>query len=187
MPAATLTAAEVDRWSLPASGLGERVTRCATRAGCRTVGDLRTHLGHEQRVPGLGRVGRRQAEAFFSLAAAPLPVTMRGWLAAVLTPAELAVIELRYGLTDRLWRPTMALCTYRQIGAERGITAARAGQICRGARRRLQSRLGRALVAAVAGQVRSPLPATDWRSWRGQAWLGGYEPWGALALLEEMQ
>jgi hypothetical protein len=186
MVAATLTPAEVDRWPLLTSGLSPRVARHATRAGLQTVGELRGQLTANQRLPGLGRKGCRQANEFFSRAAAPLPATMREWLTALLTPTELAVVELRYGLTDRLWRPTMRLCTFREVAATRGIAPARAGQICKGARLKLRSRLGRALSRVIVAECPPRLPATELRTWRGQSWLGGYEPWGALALLDEV-
>ena len=186
MAGGALTAAEVDRWPVGTSGLGERVARCVQRAGLQTIGQLRTRLAEGPAIAGLGRAGRRQVEAFLTKPAASLPATMREWLAALLTPGEQGALEVRYGLTDPLWRTTMRLCRLREVGAARGLSATGAGYVCRRARRTLQSRLGRALAGGLAGRRPPQEAGLELRTWRGQAWLGGYEPWGAAALLEEV-
>lgn len=193
MAAATLTPAEVDRWPLVASGLSRRVIHQAGRAGLQTVGALRAQLAAGKHLPGIGPHLRRQVETYCSRTATPLPVTMRAWLGTLLTPAEQKVIELRYGLTDPLWRPTMRFCTLREIAETRGVTRGRVQRMLQRSRRRLHTALGRALAQQILvpclarlAKEGPPVPVTELRAWRGAPWLGGYQPWGALVLLGEV-
>jgi len=189
-----------NEWPVTGAGLNRRVERCAQAAGLVTIGQLRARTAAGQpRLPRLGRAGRRNLEWFFDWTrrieqGESLPANLRAWMTDFFTTAELFVIEQRFGLTDPLFRPGMRQTTLREIAEARGgQTRERIRQLLQRAKKKLRSRLaqataqtflrdGIARIEAAGGVVTS----AELASWRGTAWLGGYQPWGALLLLSEV-
>ena len=171
----------IDAWPVVSAGLTFRTAMCLRRAGILTVGELRQLPDKKLlAIPGLA-AGLLQNVHWFCERIDRLeiaPVDVRSWLDEFLTPLQRTVIELRYGLTDQLFRPGMKPVTLRDVGRELNPNL-RPGRVCQietSALRRLRTRLAREL----AKPLRSPV--ADAR--RGATVLAGYEPWGAKFLLE---
>jgi hypothetical protein len=184
----------IDLWPVAEAGLARRVARSLQANGITTMGELRARAGG--RIPRCGKSASRHIAWFFALVdrnktGTPGPSDVRSWLGELLSEPERFVVEQRYGLDDPLFRPTMKRLTLAEIGEARGgLTRERVRQVLRRALEKLRSRLGRALAEPLLAACRRQMGegkvlSVDLRPWRGVAWLGGYEPWGALLLLAE--
>ncbi len=183
-----------DDWLVAESGLNTRVTRRLLRDGITTIGQLRKPPEKFR----LGSGGQQHVQWFFDWKGRlergeSLPSSLPAWLAEFLTAAELFVVEQRYGLTDPLFRPQMRRRTLREIGETRSLTRERARQILKRALTKLRSRLAQATLVPVARECAARIAAAEevvtsaeLTAWRGAAWLGGHQPWGALLLLSEV-
>jgi len=188
-----LSRKQVDQWPVREAGLARRVARALHKAGVGTVGELRARAG--SRIPRCGASAARNIAWFFEQtdSAPSFPADLRAWLAKFLTPAEQFVVEQRYGLDDPLFRPQMKRRTLAEIAEARGgQTRERARQILRRAQEKLRSRLARAMADTLLAAVRHSfgnsggvVTSAELGAWRGAAWLGGCQPWGAMLLLAE--
>jgi len=183
-----LSREQIDRWPVADAGLARRVVRALEAAGIATIGELRVRAG--ARIPRYGTSAARNIAWFFEHTGQDT-TDVRSWFAEFLNPAEQFVIVQRYGLDDPLFRPTMKRMTLAAIGEARGgLTRERVRQVLRRALEKLRSRLARAMAEPVLAACRQQMKngkvmSLDLRAWRGVAWLGGCEPWGALLLLAE--
>jgi hypothetical protein len=185
-----LSRKQVDRWPVPEAGLARRVVRALHAAGISTIGELRARAG--SRIPRCGKSSVRNIAWFFEQTDRNISGTdLRAWLGEFLKPSEQFVIEQRYGLDDPLFRPTMKRPTLAEIGEARGgLTRERVRQVLRCALGKLRTRLAQATAEPLLAECRRQMTkgvvkSTELRAWRGAAWLGGCEPWGALLLLAE--
>jgi len=181
-----------DSWPIATAGLPNRFARLLQAAGIRTVGELRAHAG--DRVPKLGPAGTDAARDFLARidtgkCASDLPAL----LGESLAPVERDIVEQRFGLADPLFRPQMKWRTLHAIGQERNLTRERTRQLLRRALSKLRTHLAQAIARpilaaaceriAAAGNVVS---SAELATWRGEPWLGAYQPWGGLLLLAQI-
>jgi len=189
-----LSREQIDQWPVTEAGLARRVVRALQAAGITTVGELRVRAGSH--IPRCGKSAARNIAWFFeradrNISGTSRPADLRAWLAEFLKPAEQFVVEQRYGLDDPLFRPQMKRRTLREIAEARGgQTRERVRQVLRRALDKLRSRLAQATAEPLLAACRERIAAgvvtsAELGAWRGAAWLGGCQPWGALLLLAE--
>lgn len=119
---------------------------------------------------------------------------LKSFLREFLSRHELHVLEQRYGLTDRLFRPQLKRRTLAEIAHEMrgGLTRERVRQIeetaVRVLRARLPASLGEKLVIYWSNRILDSgcvVTSAELSQWSNDPQLGGYQPWGALLLLSE--
>ena len=166
----------LEAWPVVTAGFAERTALRLKFAGILTVGELHTlptdKLGIDDEVRWFTGWAQR-----LDTGTAVLP-DLRAWLDEFLSPRQRAVIELRAGLTDPLFRPWMKPITLRDAGRELqpALRPESVWQIETVALGRLRSRLARLLAQPLRAKVAGTV--------RGAPVLAGYEPWGANFLLE---
>lgn len=180
-----MTRREIDAWSLPDSGLAARAVNCLTLAGVQTVGELRPWTDAKlKELQAFGKRSLKNVRWFFAWtdrleAGTAVMPDLRTLLREFLTSRQLDVIERRFGLTDPLFRPWMKRTTLREIGLDRG-------GVCREGIRQMEELALNRLRTHLARELTARLPAPVAEAKRGDAVLGGYETWGAQALLSAL-
>jgi len=189
-----------DAWPIADAGLAPRVVRCLRNAGIADLGALRRLNPDGRRaLPRFGRSAERNVAAFLERldrfeTGRAATASLQSWLDEFLSPAERFVVTQRFGLDDPLYRPQMKPRKLREIGADAdgGLTRERVRQLLRRALGKLRCRLARATASPLFDAARrrietggNVVTSAELASWRGAAWLGGCQPWGALLLLAE--
>ncbi len=190
-----LSREQIDQWPVTEAGFTRRVVLALHAAGIANVGQLRARLG--TRIPRCGKSAARNIAWFFeradlNISGTSQPADLRAWLDEFLTTSEVFVVAQRYGLDDPLFRLQMKRQTLREIAEARGSqTRERVRQVLQRALGKLSSRLAQATAEPLLAAYRQRFEAgvvtsAELGSWRGAAWLGGCQPWGALLLLSEV-
>jgi hypothetical protein len=195
-----LDRATIDQWPISNAGFNVRVINALGRAGLKTVGELRQEeAGHLLSLRSFGRRSLENVSWFFQCMdrleqGALIADNMGEILKAFMNPQERKVIEVRYGLADPLYRPTMKLTTLEDIGAAMGgLTRERVRQIEADALTILRTQLCRTALTPFierwAGEIEKSggaIESVDLKSWATDPWLAPYQPWGVLMLLTEL-
>lgn len=190
----------IDRWPISSAGFNARVTNALGRAGVGTVGELRQEdAGRLLTLRSFGRRSLENVRWFFQCTdrlekGELLADTLGEVLKTFLNPQERKVIELRYGLADPLYRPSMKLITLEEIGVTMGgLTRERVRQVEAEALTILRTQLCRTALkpfldhfADNLQKYNGAIDSTDLKSWTNDSWLAPYQPWGALMLLTEL-
>ena len=190
---------QIDLWPVGTAGFNARIVHCLELAKISTVGELRSWndkrllalhsfgIGSLQNMRWFFRWIKRLEEGRSAVA------NLRQWLREFLNDREIDVLELRYGLNDPLFRPSMKRMTLQRIAQQLGgVTRERARQMEEAGLTKLRSHLARAVAAPLethwvermkdhGGAVSSK----DLGDWQDDSVLGGYKPWGALLLLSD--
>ncbi len=195
----TWTRAQIDHWPIATSGLSARVVHCLEHAGVKTIGEVRTWT--DERLLALRSFGAsslRNVHWFLNWTKrlesndASVP-NFRALLREFLNRQEVFVIELRYGLTDPLFRPQMKRRTLQEIADMRGqVTRERVRQVEEAAITTLRSKLCCAVAESLeihwAEKIQARgcvVSSAELAEWADDPLLGGYQPWGTLLLLSE--
>jgi len=195
----TWTKAQIDHWPIGVSGLSARVVHCLEHSGVKTIGEARAWTDERLlELRSFGSSSLRNVHWFFNWTKRleNNDVTManfRALLREFLNRQEAFVIELRYGLTDPLFRPQMKRRTLQEIADMRGqVTRERVRQVEEAAIATLRSKLCRAVAEvqeihwAEKIQARGGVISSgELGEWADDPLLGGYQPWGVLLLLSE--
>jgi hypothetical protein len=182
------------------SGLSARVVHCLEEAGVQNIGQLRDWS--DQQLLSLADFGVTSLDNvrwFFNWtrrleAGNGQIANFRALLREFLNSQEVFVIEQRYGLTDRLFRPHMKRRTLQEIAHMRiRVTRERVRQIEESAMATLRAHLARAVAETqevywanrilASGCVVTSAELADWAN---EPALGEYQPWGSLLLISEM-
>jgi hypothetical protein len=118
---------------------------------------------------------------------------LRQWLREFLNDREISVLERRYGLNDPLFRPPVRRMTLQEIAHQLGgVTRERARQVEEAGLTKLRSHLARAVAAPLETHLverikecGGAVSSKDLGDQQRDPVLGGYQPWGALALLSD--
>ncbi len=195
-----LTRQDIDAWPVASSGLSARVVHCMLRQRVRTIGQLRRWTDKELlALEHFGVTSLENVRWFFNwtkrLEAGNGQLSnFRSFLREFLNPQEIRVLEQRYGLTDRLFRPHMKRRTLAEIAAEMrgGLTRERVRQIeetgVASLRTRLPAAVGEFFEAYWANRIQTSscvVTSKELEQWADDPMLGGYQPWGVLLLLSE--
>jgi hypothetical protein len=188
---------QIDQWRVAAAGFDARIVHCLDRAKVSTVGELRSW--DDKRLLALRSFGiwsLQNVRWFFRwtgrLEKGQSGVTdLRQWLRAFLNDQEIPMLELRFGLNDPLFRPSMRRMTLQKIADQLGgVTRERARQVEEAGLTMLRSQLARAVAAPLETYLVERIKADggvvsskDLSDWRRDTMFGGYQPWGALLLL----
>jgi hypothetical protein len=194
-----LSRQQIDQWPVVTAGFNARVVHCLVRAGISTVGELRSWSDKRLLVLHSFGVGSMQNVRWFFRWTSRLEkgqsavADLRQWLREFLNDRELAVLERRYGLNDPLFRPPVRRMTLQEIARQLGgVTRERARQVEETGLAKLRSHLARAVVAPLETylverikEYGGAVSSKDLGDWQRDPVLGGYQPWGALALLSD--
>ena len=194
-----LSRQQIDQWPAVAAGFNARVVHCLDRAKIGTVGELRSwNDGRLLALRSFGVGSLQNARWFFKWTSRlekglSTVADLRQWLREFLDNREVSVLERRYGLNDPLFRPSVRRMTLQEIARQLGgVTRERARQVEETGLAKLRSHLARAVVAPLETylverikEYGGAVSSKDLGDWQRDPVLGGYQPWGALALLSD--
>ena len=194
-----LSRGQIDQWPVAAAGFHVRVVHCLDRAKIGTVGELRSWSDRRFLALRSFGVGSLQNVHWFFRWTSRLEkgqsavADLRQWLREFLNDREISVLERRYGLNDPLFRPPVRRMTLQEIARQLGgVTRERARQVEETGLTKLRSHLARAVAAPLETHLvermkeyGGAVSSKDLGDWQRDPVLGGYQPWGALALLSD--
>jgi hypothetical protein len=194
-----LSQPQIDQWPVVAAGFNARVVHCLDRARISTVGELRSWSDRRLLALHSFGVGSMQNVRWFFRWTSRLEkgqsavADLRHWLREFLDDREISVLERRYGLNDPLFRPPVRRMTLQEIAHQLGgVTRERARQVEEAGLTKLSSHLARAVAAPLETYLverikehGGAVSSKDLGDWQRDPVLGGYQPWGALALVSD--
>ena len=179
-----VSAREANRWELPSAGLNSRSWRALTKAGYRTVGDLKkldaTTL---MAIRNISRLSVEHIDDFLEEVkrleqGAVRLEPLRSFLKKRLNDDQLRVVEQRFGLRKARAAGKVTLAS---LGREMDVTRERARQLQLEAKAILGSQISRPYLRAYQKYLKDR-PAK--RSGRSDAILGRYNAAAAQALVD---
>ena len=194
-----LSRQEIDQWPVATAGFCARVVHGMEREGVATVGELRQWPDERLlRMRNFGAITLKNVRWFYQwtrrLESGEYHLaSYRVFLREFLDRSQVYVLEHRYELHNRLYRPWMRSCTLQQIARMMGgLTRERVRQVESTGLAALRTQLCRAVGASIASPLARRMDETGGvvdaeglRNWVGNPLLGKYQPWGVMVLISD--